>query len=138
MKKILLTMTGSLLISLSALYAQSDTARTRIQKPQTPTQPPVQQPQTPSPARQGDQYRTQDMITVPQDQVPSTLRETLQGNQYKGWENSTLYQDRTTGEYSLDINNGTATPRTYRFDKNGKVIDNANRPQQSGGGIKDQ
>lgn len=139
MKKMLMTIAGSLLIGLSVLHAQTDTTRNRQQqRTQTPTQSPVPQPQTPTPAQQGNQYRTQDMMVVPQDQVPSTLRQTLQGTQYKGWENSTLYQDRATGEYSLDINNGAATPRTYRFDKNGKVIDNANRPQQSGGGLKDQ
>jgi hypothetical protein len=136
MKKALLTIAGSLMIGLSVVHAQTDTTRNRQQpNPQT-TQPPVQPPQPTTPARQGDQYRTQDRIVIPQNQVPSTLRETLQGNQYKGWENSTLYQDRTTGEYSLDLNNGSATPRTYRFDKNGRVIDNMNRPQQ--GGVKDQ
>lgn len=139
MKKMLMTIAGSLLLGLSVLHAQTDTTRSRQQqRTQTPVQSPVPQPQTPTPARQGDQYRTQDRMVVPQDQIPSNLRQTLEGTQYKGWENSTIYQDRTTGEYSMDLNNGTTTPRTYRFDKNGRVIDNANRPQQSGGGTKDQ
>ena len=135
-----MTIAGSLLIGVSALHAQTDTTRSRQQQrpQQTPTQTPVPQSQTPTPAQQGDQYRTQDRMLVPQDQLPSNLRQTLQGTQYKGWENSSIYQDRTTGEYSMDLNNGANTPRTYRFDRNGKVIDNANRPQQSGGGLKDQ
>jgi len=130
MKKIMLTFTGLVLGGLVTVYAQQDTSRNKpIAPTPSPTQAPTPQPQTTTPARQQDQYRTQDRVLVPQEQVPSPLRETLQGNQYKGWENSSIYQDRTTGEYSLDLKTGTTTPKTYRFDKNGKMVEDPNKPQ---------
>lgn len=125
MKWTMVCIVCSLLLSLNAVKAQQDTSLNQ-QRVQQPTPP----PQKTTPARQIDQYRQQDRVLVPQDQLPVQMRETLRGNQYQGWENSEIYQDRTTGEYSLDITNPTQSKRTYRFDKNGRLMDDPNRPQQ--------
>jgi hypothetical protein len=83
------------------------------------------------------------MRVIQQDQLPESLRQTLRGTEYQGWERSTIYQDPSTGEYLLEMNTTTVTPsntnpspttsqdrsgnnppRTYRFDRNGRVIEN--------------
>jgi hypothetical protein len=128
MKKMMICLASGLLLSLTAVKAQQDTSLN--QQPATPAQQSTPQPQTTTPARQQDQYRQQDRVLIPQDQLPTQMRETLRGNQYQGWENSQIYQDRATGEYSLDINNSNQSQRTYRFDKNGKLMDDPNRPKQ--------
>jgi hypothetical protein len=126
MKKAILGMAGSLLLSVAVVQAQDSTrtASPRIQppsstkpqsqypQPQLPySQPQIQPqpnqnqiPQTPS------QYRRDDMKVIPQDQLPESLRQTLRGTQYQGWEQSTIYQDPATGEYLLDISIPTVTP----------------------------
>jgi hypothetical protein len=119
MRKILMTIAGALLISVTAVNAQTDSTQRK-----RPDQPPGQvEPSTQQPNQGQSQYRTQDRVTVPADQVPSSLRQTLQGSQYKGWETVPLYQDRTTQEYYFEMQdaNGT-TNRLYRFDRNGKAI----------------
>jgi hypothetical protein len=129
MKKIFYSLAGVLLISITLAEAQQQDTSLR-QESATPVQQPTPPAQPTPPSRVQDQYRHQDRVLVPQDQLPLPMRETLLGNQYKGWENSSIYQDRTTGEYSLDIRNSTQTPRTYRFDKSGKLIEDPNKPKQ--------
>ena len=140
MKKTIWICTGLLLLSLGTLRAQQDTLtnknKTRTQ-PNQPTviqpTPVVPQPQSTTPARDANTntYRQQDQILIHQDQVPPPLKQTLQGTQYNGWENSTMYQDRHTGEYFLELKTGANTPKTYRFDKNGRLIQDPNKPGNS-------
>jgi hypothetical protein len=86
----------------------------------------LQQPvpaQTTTPAVQGSQYNADNRVMIHHDDIPAIMRETLRTNQYKGWENSTIYQDKTTGEYSIDVNDASTTsPRNYRFDRSGRPI----------------
>ena len=164
MKRPILTLAGSLLLSITIAQAQQDTTQTKqsginaprpanTQQPQYPqpqypqTQPQQNQTQPNQPATQSQgQYRRDDMVVVPQDQLPESLRETLRGTEYQGWEQSTIYQDPATGEYLLDMgatttgstpNNtnpsvnqdrtGNNTPRTYRFDRYGRVVKDKNK-----------
>jgi hypothetical protein len=126
MKKIILSVAGSLLLGVAVAQAQDSTrTNTKQQQPQTfpqqttpqttppqstqptTTQPPVQQPQTlPSQS----QYRPNDMVTIPQNQLPESLRATLRGDQYKGWEQSKIYQNPSTGEYLLEMETTTTAP----------------------------
>lgn len=126
MKKMILSIAGSLLLGVTVAQAQ-DSTRTNTQQrqpqkfpqqttpqttaPQTTVpqlnQPPAQQPQTlPSQS----QYRPNDMVIIPQDQLPESLRATLRGDQYQGWEQSKIYQDPSTGEYLLEMETTTTAP----------------------------
>ena len=100
---------------------------------QTTPQPAVPQQQTyPDPQdRYQSPYPNRNQTMVQPNELPSAMQQTLQGQQYRGWENSAIYRDRTTGEYSLQLREGNETPRIYRFDRNGRVIDEANKPTQS-------
>lgn len=128
MKKIIITAVGVLLMSTTAIYAQQRDTSGYQSAPSSPT-PPAQP--TP-PARIQDQYREPDRVIVPIEQLPSTMRQTLQEPQYKGWEHSSIYQDRATGDYTLDIKSGNETPKTYRFDKSGRLMEDPDKPDQQG------
>jgi hypothetical protein len=127
MKKMILSMAGSLLLGVAVTQAQDSTrTNTKQQQPQTypqqtttpqttppqstqPTNtqpPPIQQPQT-LPSQ--NQYRN-DMVIIPQDRLPESLRTTLRGDEYQGWEQSKIYQDPSTGEYLLEMETTTTTP----------------------------
>jgi hypothetical protein len=154
MKKIILSIAGSFLLCTGIVQAQQDTTRTNnrtqqrptTQQPQPVPQPQPQTQQQPNP-QQPSQYLRDDMKVLKQDQLPESLRQTLRGTEYKGWEQSTIYQDPATGEYLLEMNtpivtpnntnpspvtsqdqSGNNSPRTYRFDRNGRVIENKNKP----------
>jgi hypothetical protein len=89
----------------------------------TPTQTPEQQQQQPE--KKEGSYQLRDMTALQLSEVPSSLRETLQGNsEYKGWEDPTtkIYTNKTSDEFVVQIMDGTET-KTFRFDKNGKRID---------------
>lgn len=130
MKKIILCLTAVLICGAFVSNAQNDTTFTKSRsRTDTLMQAPVPPPQVTTPARQGDQYLQEDRVLITPDQLPVHLKETLQANQYKGWENSSVYQDRVTGEYSLEITNGDASTRSYRFDKNGKLIADPSKPK---------
>lgn len=140
MKKIICVLSGLFLLTLGTLKAQQDTLlnknKTQPQSTQptnTSPTPVIPQPQSTTPARDPNTntYRQQDQIMIHQDQVPAPLRQTLQGTQYNGWENSTMYQDRQTGEYSLELKTGVNPPKTYRFDKNGRLMQDPNKPGNS-------
>jgi hypothetical protein len=122
MKKLFLSITAAFM-SVSCAMAQQDSAK------QQPVTQPVQPPEPTTPSRIQDQYRQPDRVIVPQDQLPQAMRLTLEENQYKGWENSTIYQDRTTGEYFLDVFNTSNTSKTYRFDRNGRLVEDPNKPK---------
>lgn len=129
MKQTITVLVSLLFIGLSLTQAQIDTVDNKNSNGDTLRLAPVTPPQPTTPARQQQQYHQDDRVLVLPEQMPIHLRESLQGSQYKGWENSPIYQDRITGEYSLDINDG-ATSRSYRFDKNGKLIADPNKPKE--------
>mgnify|MGYP003575494378 CR=1 FL=1 len=118
--------TAAALLAFSAAFGQDqwrDTTRTnnRTQGKEIEIDKPAPSTQPPAPPKQ-------NRVMVPPNQIPSLMQQTLQGKEYRGWQNSTIYQDRATREYSLEIREGNATPRTYRFDRNGRVINGANSP----------
>ncbi len=125
MKKKFLLFGCLLLLGSATVYAQQDTSG--YQTAPSSATPPAQA--TP-PARIEDQYREPHRVIVPQDQLPSAMRQTLLEPQYKGWEYSSIYQDRTTGDYTLEIRDGNETPRTYRFDKTGRLMEEPNKPDK--------
>jgi hypothetical protein len=128
MKKIILSMAGSLLLGVAVAQAQ-DSTRTNTgtqpkqpqsfpqqttpqTTPQTTTPPSTQQPvqQQPQTLPSQTQYRPNDMVIIPQDKLPESLRTTLRGNEYQGWEKSKIYQDPSTGEYLLEMETTTIAP----------------------------
>ena len=127
MKKLMLTCAGMLLIGLAAVNAQvtQDTSRTPVRE----GDPAISQPQ------QQDQTQTQeqtnyqrDMTVIKSDDVPASLRSTLQGSEYRGWENGKIYRSKTDNSYTVLIGEGTSQ-KTYKFDKNGKRMDDPGRPE---------
>jgi hypothetical protein len=107
MKKIWLTIAGSLFITLASVSAQdrssSDTTGTGSSQS----------------TEYQYQWRDEDRETVTRDDLPTGLVETLEGGQYEGWENATIYRNKSSNDYMLVIqDNGTT--RTFYFDKEGK------------------
>jgi hypothetical protein len=128
MKKVMLTMAGMLFIGIVAVQAQSqDTTITPTPQRDTTVAPPEQpqpDPQQPEQQREGS-YMLRDMTVLSASEIPATLRETLQaGTDYKGWDDPTtkIYRNKTSDLYVVQIMDGTQT-KTYRFDKNGKPIE---------------
>jgi hypothetical protein len=112
MKKIMVIATAMLLGGIVAVQAQ-DTTSFKKQDSTNLQQPSQQQPST----------QLKDMTVLQSTEIPASLRETLQAPQYKGWDASTskIYRNQTSDLYVVQIQDGTMT-KTYRFDKNGKPI----------------
>lgn len=122
MKKKLFIFAGSLLLSASLAYGQSDSTRSSTGSQgatgSTPRQGTTSQGYGTQPTQSGSQqdqsqtYRTETMTTVQQDALPSELRQTLRDDQrYQGWENATFYRDPATGDYIVQMNS-TSTGTT--------------------------
>ena len=133
MKKIVFTLAGSLLISLTAIQAQNDTTRTNTRTQQSTK---MQQ--------QGkqDRYRTDEMVVVKVDDIPMVVTETLKDPKFKGWEQRTVYLDPSTGDYIIEVEGMNGVPTQHRIDKNGKEsadLDNQqNRNDQNQYSTQDQ
>lgn len=112
MKKIMMIASAMLLGGVVAVQAQ-DTTSFKKQDTTSLQQPAAQQPST----------GLKDMTALKSTEIPANLRETLQGTQYQGWDASTskIYRNQTSDLYVVQIQDGTMT-KTYRFDKNGKPI----------------
>jgi hypothetical protein len=112
MKKLMIA-ASMLLGGIVAVHAQDTTSYKRQDSTslQTPTQ------------TQPGSVQLKDMTTLQSTEIPASLRETLQAPQYKGWDdtNSKIYRNQTSDLYVVQIQDGTMT-KTYRFDKNGKPI----------------
>jgi len=126
MKKVMLTVAGMLFMGIVAVQAQSQdtTALPRQDTTATPTTPETD-PQQPEKEQQEGSYMLRDMTALQASEIPSTLRETLTADsQYKGWEDPTtkIYSNKTSDLYVVQIMDGTQT-KTYRFDRNGKPIE---------------
>ncbi len=134
MKKLML-MLAVALVAVTVASAQTPTYDTARRQPSQPTVKPQQhQKETVQPSRsqssQESNYQ-RDMTKIQSSDVPASLRSTLQGAEYKGWENGTIYRSKTNDGYLLETNDG-ANVKTYRFDKNGKRLqDNSStRPEK--------
>jgi len=112
MKKIIVIASAMLLGGIVAVQAQ-DTTSFKKQDSTSIQQSPTQQPST----------QLKDMTSLKSTEIPASLRETLQAPQYKGWDETTskIYRNQTSDLYVVQIQDGTMT-KTYRFDKNGKPI----------------
>lgn len=103
---------------------QSNQERSRTDEVPNETTNEDLQLQTTGPAP-STSWRTEDRIIIVADDIPSSLRVTLdEDDQYKGWQNSTLYKNRSTGEYMIEVRDGSNT-KVFYFDKDGKVISNS-------------
>lgn len=134
----MLTAAG-LLVGIAVVSAQTptyDTARrqpSQSVRPQS-TQPTQKQPSTAQPSRsqssQESNYQ-RDMTKMQSSDIPASLRSTLQGAEYKGWENGTFYRNKSNDGYLLEVNDGSNV-KTYRFDKNGKHLQqNSSMPPEN-------
>src|SRR5690349_19455061 len=111
-------------VVLTAFGQQADSVREKGKlQPASPRT--LQQPvpaRTLTPATKSGPYNDPNRVMIHLDDVPAIMRETLRNKQYRGWKNASIYHDKATGEYSLDINDGGTSPKNYRFDKNGRPI----------------
>jgi hypothetical protein len=138
MKKIWITVAGSLFIALAANAQQrSDTTKTttttttehstgyRNQPNQsesgTQSETSTIQGKSGTQGQQDQSYswRDEDRMSVSKDELPAGLVQTLKSDQYQGWENATIYRNKTSDDYMLVLqDNGTT--KTFYFDKEGK------------------
>jgi hypothetical protein len=71
-----------------------------------------------------DKFRKEDRILVNAEGVPSALKKTLDANKkYEGWQRSTIWFDKTVKQYLLHLTDSATGTRTYKFDENGKALD---------------
>lgn len=116
MKKLMLTLTGLLLISIMTVDAQSrDTVPTRKMDTLRQEGSKYQESQ--------ESYNLREMTKVKVNEIPASLFQTLQGEEYKGWDNetSTIYKSKTGNLYVVEIRDGDKT-KVYHFDSDGKPI----------------
>src|SRR5262245_56073443 len=109
------------LILLLLLIASISAANAQIADPDTLRDP----------VKQGDPdvritppqalYR-KEMTVIKQAQLPAAVKKSLQGSEYKGWEKATIYRNASSTLYLVEIQEPAKT-RVYRFDKNGKRLD---------------
>ena len=109
MKKIILIIAGAFCLSAFALQAQ---AQDGPKKDTISTEP-------------SQSYR-EDMVKITADDLPAAVRSTLQGAEYKGWETSTIYRNSTGETYIVEITGDDRQVKTYKFDANGRPIEENN------------
>lgn len=108
-----MVITAAMLLGGAVAVQAQDTTSFKKQDSTSLQQPSSQQPST----------QLKDMTALKPTEIPANLRETLQSPQYTGWDASTtkIYRNQTSDLYVVQIQDGTMT-KTYRFDKNGKPI----------------
>ena len=105
----------SLLCTLfSAAYAQ-DSSLDTVQNPVRQGDPAVTQ--SPEQIRENG---LRDMVKISEDEIPASMINALKGSDYKG-ESKTFYRSKNGDKYAVEIKDGNTT-HTYRFDKQGKPI----------------
>lgn len=140
MKKILLTVAGSMFIALAAVNAQERSDTTKSKDPsseyrkssESGTQAETGTLEGKSGTQGQMNWRDEDRESITREDLPEDLVSTLEAEQYKGWESATIYRHKTSSEYMLVLQeNGEV--KTFYFDKEGKALDygNVNDPQQS-------
>lgn len=112
--KTMIVLFASLMVSLSAANGQTPDADT-LRDPVKEGDPEVRiiPPQA--------QYR-KDMVVIKATQLPAPVKKTLELPEYKGWEKATIYRNPSSTFYLVEIQEPVKT-RVYRFDKNGKRLD---------------
>jgi hypothetical protein len=134
MKKICLTLAGTLFIALTAVNAQEQSDKrtksstesstnyrksTDTDKTESGTQGQTETIQGKS-GTQGQYGQDQNRQSVVREDLPDGLVQTLNSNEYRGWENATIYRDNTSEDYMLVLqDNGEV--KTFYFDKEGKT-----------------
>lgn len=68
---------------------------------------------------QSTSWNTEDRVIVVREEIPATLLVTLEDDRYEGWENSTVYRNNKTGDYMIEVRDGSST-KVYYFDAEGK------------------
>ena len=138
MKKILLTVAGSMFIALAAVHAQerSDTTKTDQPSSEYRTESGTQGETTTVEGKSGTQgqmnWREEDREVVSREDLPDVMITTLEGDQYAGWEASTIYRNRTSNDYMLVIDDNGEV-KTYYFDKDGRAVTVTDPDQASSG-----
>ena len=107
MKKIILIIAGAFCLSAFAVQVQAQDGPTK--KDTTGIQP-------------SQSYR-EDMTQITVDDLPDAVKSTLQGAEYKGWETSNIYRNSTGDVYTVEITSDDRQVKKYRFDANGRPIE---------------
>jgi hypothetical protein len=116
MKKIFLAVLAILVISLSAVQAQSPTP-----DPDT-TSSPVKQTDPEVDGMPRDINYAGGMIRITTQELPKGVKQTLGSSSgYAGWEKAKAYKDKDGRTYLIEMKEDDAT-RVFRFDKDGKLI----------------
>ena len=132
MKKIILSIVGSMLISLCVVQAQqtdregaaskSKSKQNKYKTEQSRQNQPGQRSQEDKGQQESDRaqgqnaYANEGMVVIEKDELPESLKQKLQSEEYAGWENGTIYHNTNTGEYVI-------APRAYRFDSKGNEME---------------
>jgi hypothetical protein len=126
MKKIILLVVSACL-SIAIANAQTDTTKTKSNKR--------------SSAKSLQHYPTKDMKKIQSTDVPPALKTTLQDAEYAGWESGSWFYNSSSGEYAYQVEPPETDPTGsqksmknekiwFRFDRNGKRIQETQKPQQ--------
>jgi hypothetical protein len=112
------------------IYAQ-DTTKNRPIAVDTLTRDsgPTVRPQPTTPARESAEYSDRDKVAIELDQLPMPVQQALRDPMYGGLNQSNIFQDRITGDYLIEVKNGPSA-KTYRLDKNGKLVEDPNKPKK--------
>jgi hypothetical protein len=71
---------------------------------------------------QPDANYIEDKVKITSAEFPPAVKKTLNaGSEYQGWEKGTAYRSKDGKVYVLQLSEADTT-RTFRFDKNGKLI----------------
>jgi ribosomal protein L21E len=120
MKKIRLIMAGTFCLFMSAAFAQESSDLDTTKHPVRQGDPAVRQ----SP-EQIQENTLRDMVEISESEIPSDMQNALKGKDYQG-ESKTFYKSKDGESYAVEIKDGNIT-QTYRFNKQGKVINDRNR-----------
>jgi hypothetical protein len=119
----------TMLFISAEMYSQDTTKNRPIAVDTTLSSKPTVRPQPTSPARESEEYIDKDKVPVELDQLPMAVQQALRNPIYLGLDQSAIFQDRITGDYIVEAKSG-ASAKTYRFDKNGKLLEDPNKPKK--------
>jgi hypothetical protein len=119
------------MLLVSTIMCAQDTTKNRpiaVDTARLNSEPTVR-PQPTSPARESEEYTDKDKVPIELDQLPMAVQQALRDPIYLGLDQSAIFQDRITGDYIIDVKSGSSA-KTYRFDKNGKLLEDPNKPKK--------
>ena len=120
MKKIKLVLAGTLCMVLSTTFAQESSDLDTANNPVRQGDPAVRQ----SP-EQIQENTLRDMEEISESEIPESMQNALKGEDYAG-ESKTFYKSKDGESYAVEIKDGNIT-QTYRFNKQGKPVNDKNR-----------